>query len=58
MDDYPETESSFPDPIRPSLRPVDPRASASPSNDFRIAGSIDNESVFNAGTGQSECSRF
>lgn len=58
MDNYPENNPAFPDPTRPDLKPVDPRASASPTNDFYIAGSIDNESVFNVGTGQSERSRF
>ena len=48
---------TYPDEHRPDLRPVDPRATASPSNDFHIAGSIDNESCFNVATGQSERSQ-
>jgi len=58
MGDYPDTNPAFPDPTRPDLKPVDPRGTASPTNDFTIAGSIDNESVFNVATGESECSRF
>lgn len=49
---------SYPDPIRPNLRPVDSRSTASPSNDFSIAGSIDNESTFDVATGESVPSRF
>ena len=50
--DY-DTET-YPDEHRPNLTATDPRTSASPTNDFHIHGSIDNQSCFNAGTGQSE----
>ena len=44
--------------IRPDLKPVDPRGSFRGNNGFTIAGSIDNENVFNAETGKSEPARF
>lgn len=57
MNDNPDMIADNSD-IRPDLRPVDPRASASPTNDFTIAGSIDNENVFDVSTGKSIPSRF
>lgn len=44
--------------IRPDLKPVDPRGSFQGNNDFKIAGSIDNENCFDAQTGKAEPSRF
>jgi hypothetical protein len=49
MDNNPPTP--FTDPHRPDLKPVDPRATASPTNDFEIAGSIDNQNTFNPSSG-------
>tara|TARA_R110000772_G_scaffold55075_4_gene125688 strand:+ start:581 stop:739 length:159 start_codon:yes stop_codon:yes gene_type:complete len=42
---------------RPDLKPVDPRATANPTNDFDIIGSIDNANTFNAATGKSTSHR-
>lgn len=55
-DDYDSTDE-FPHPLRPDIRPVDPRATASGNPEFHIMGSIDNESCFNLATGQSEPSQ-
>ena len=38
---------------RPDLKPVDPRKTANPTNDFTIIGSIDNANTFDAATGKS-----
>lgn len=39
---------------RPDLKPVDPRGTASPTNDFDIVGSIDSNNVFHADSGDSD----
>jgi hypothetical protein len=51
-----EVEAPFP--TRPDLKPDDPRGTASPTNDFTIVGSIDNESVFSASDGESHPMRW
>lgn len=38
---------------RPDLKPVDPRATASSTNEFDIVGSIDSNNVFHVGEGES-----
>ena len=43
---------------RPDLKPVDPRATAAPTNDFDIVGSIDSNNVFNAESGESTPMNF
>ena len=47
-----------PEPIRPNLKPVDPRNTASPTNDFTIIDSIDNHSSFDVASGESRPMRF
>lgn len=54
MSDDLTTEGHFPDDIRPDLKPADPRGRNAAPNDFRIHGSIDNQTIFNAGSGESE----
>ena len=57
-DDHRVLQIDAPGSTRPDLRPVDPRATASPTNDFDIVGSIDNRSVFNAATGENTPMNF
>lgn len=54
MSDDLTTEGNFPDQHRPDLKPTDPRSTASPSNDFHVHGSIDNQTIFNAASGECE----
>ena len=54
MSDDLTTEGFFPDPIRPDLKPADPRGRNSAPNSFHVHGSIDNQSIFNAETGECE----
>lgn len=49
-----DNEVTWPDEIRPDLKPADPRGRNAAPNDFHIHGSIDNQSIFNAGSGESE----
>ena len=53
MDDYDDIDR-FPEAHRPDLKPADPRGRNSAPNDFHIHGTIDNQSIFNAATGESE----
>lgn len=39
---------------RPDLKPVDPRSTASPTNDFDIVGVIDSNNVFHVESGESD----
>lgn len=43
---------------RPDLKPVDPRATASPTNDFDIVGGIDSNNVFHVGSGDSSSMNY
>jgi hypothetical protein len=51
---YQTDTDHFPDDHRPDLKPADPRGGNSAPNDFHIHGSIDNQTIFNAGSGESE----
>jgi len=54
MSDDLSTEGFFPNSSRPDLKPADPRGRNAASNDFYIHGSIDNQMIFNAGSGECE----
>lgn len=43
---------------RPDLKPVDPRGTASPTNEFDIVGVIDSNNVFHVGEGESSSMNF
>lgn len=49
-----EKTDHYSNPHRPDLKPADPRRKNSAPNDFKVHGSIDNQSCFNAATGESE----
>lgn len=43
---------------RPDLKPVDPRNTASPTNDFDVVGAIDSNNVFHVDSGDSSPMNF
>jgi hypothetical protein len=43
---------------RPDLKPIDPRNTGNPTNDFHIMGSIDNETSYDVDDGTAIRSRF
>ena len=43
---------------RPDLKPVDPRSTANPTNDFDIVGVIDSNNIFHVGSDESSPMNF